>query len=53
MLLTVHHELVFESPPKLAQEIGAALERARRAHPLEPVDDLEPIAVANNGSALS
>jgi len=25
MLLTVHDELVFESPPKLAEEVGAAL----------------------------
>jgi DNA polymerase I len=27
MLLTVHDELVFECPPKLAEEVGAALQR--------------------------
>ena len=25
MLLTVHDELVFESPPKLAEQVGAVL----------------------------
>jgi DNA polymerase-1 len=27
MLLTVHDELVFEAPPKLADEIGAAMKQ--------------------------
>jgi DNA polymerase-1 len=27
MILTVHDELVFECPPKLADEVGAALQR--------------------------
>ena len=27
MLLTVHDELVFESPPAIAEEVGAALKQ--------------------------
>jgi DNA polymerase-1 len=46
MLLTVHDELVFESPPSIAEEVGAALQ-----HEMEGVYQLSVPLVVDIGIA--